>query len=163
MTLSLRGRLLIGVISLVVLGLLVSDIATYVLLQDSLLGRIDNQLTSRSDVEAASSVISRQCRSGPSGAVAFPVNTVTELLESDGSVQVSCIVGVFGSTPNAAPVLPRNLHPTGSDDPLTPITVAGTGEVHQYRLTAWSENSFNGQTVVLAIPIDDVPARIGWS
>ena len=160
MTLSLRGRLLIGVISLVVLGLLVSDVATYVLLQESLLGRIDTQLTSRSDVEAATSVISRECRSGPSGAVAFPVNTVTELLGSDGSVQVSCIVGVFGSTPNAAPVLPKNLHPTGSDDPLTPITVPGTGEVHQYRLTAWSENSFNGQTVVLAIPIDDVPATL---
>lgn len=160
MTLSLRGRLLIGVMSLVVLGLVVSDVATYALFQNSLLSRIDNELTSRTDVEAATSVLSRDCRVGPGGAVAFPVNTVAELLASDGSVQLSCIVGVFGSTPNAAPVLPKNLHPAGSDQPLGPTSVEGTGEVHQYRLTAWSENSFNGQTVVLAIPIDDVPVTL---
>ena len=44
MTLSLRGRLLIGVISLVAVGLLVSDVATYLTLQSSLVGRIDDQL-----------------------------------------------------------------------------------------------------------------------
>jgi hypothetical protein len=44
MTLSLRGRLLIGVISLVVAGLLVSDVATYLVLQSDLLQRIDTQL-----------------------------------------------------------------------------------------------------------------------
>ena len=161
MTLSLRGRLLIGVISLVVLGLVVSDVATYALFQNSLLGRVDNELTSRTDVEAATSVISRNCRVGPGGAVAFPVNTVAELLASNGTVQLPCIVGVFGSTPNAAPVLPKDLHPTGSDQPLSPMTVEGTGEVHKFRLTAWSENSFNGQTVVLAIPIDDVAVTLG--
>src|SRR5207237_9180487 len=47
MTLSLRGRLLIGVISLVVIGLLVANIATYALLKHSLIVRIDYQLTNR--------------------------------------------------------------------------------------------------------------------
>src|SRR2546426_12835978 len=45
MTLSLRGRLLIGVISLVVIGLVGANIATYVLLKNSLIGRVDYQLT----------------------------------------------------------------------------------------------------------------------
>ena len=160
MTLSLQARLLIGVVSLVILGLVVSDLATYALFQNSLLSRIDDQLTSRTDVEAATSVLSRDCHVGPGGAVAFPVNTVAELLAPDGSVQLPCIVGVFGSTPNAAPVLPKNLHPTGNDQPISPMTVNGRGDVHQYRLTAWAENSFNNQTVVLAIPIDDVPATL---
>ena len=159
MTLSLRGRLVIGVISLVIVGLLVSDVATYVLFQNSLLGRIDNQLTSRASVVAAANVIAHDCRAN---AVGFPANTVAALLAPDGSVQLSCTAVVFGGPPpNSAPVLPKNLHPTGTDQPVSPITVSGTGGVHQYRLTAWAENSFNGQTVVLAIPIDDVPTTLG--
>jgi len=47
MTLSLRGRLLIGVIALVAVGLLVSDVATYTLLNRSLVGRIDDQVKIR--------------------------------------------------------------------------------------------------------------------
>jgi two-component system OmpR family sensor kinase len=46
------------------------------------------------------------------------------------------------------------------DQPVNPVTVQGTHEVHQYRLTDWAENSFNGQTVIFAIPIDDVPATL---
>src|SRR6266481_3228086 len=45
MTLSLRGRLLIGVMSLVVLGILVFDFATYATMQSFLLSRVDSQLT----------------------------------------------------------------------------------------------------------------------
>ncbi|HET7420665.1 MAG TPA: HAMP domain-containing sensor histidine kinase [Candidatus Dormibacteraeota bacterium] len=160
MTLSLRGRLLIGVMSLVIAGLLISDAATYLLFQTSLLGRIDNELVSRTSVEAAASVISHDCRTGPGSTVGFPVNSVVELLAPDGSVQLACVVTVFGSPSSAAPVLPQNLHVAGSDDPIAPVTVAGTGGVHQYRLTAWAENSFNSQTVVLAIPIDDVPTTL---
>src|SRR5206468_8246871 len=44
MTLSLRGRLLVGVIVLTVTGLVVSDVATFTSLQNFLVGRIDTQL-----------------------------------------------------------------------------------------------------------------------
>lgn len=161
MTLSLRGRLLIGVMSLLVLGLLVSDVATYLLFQNSLFGRIDTELTRRTTVESAASVLHSDCHGAPGSTGGFPVYTVTELLAPDGSVQIACRVGGFGSTSsNAAPVLPKTLRTAGMDQPVSPITVSGTGEVHQYRLTDWSENSFNGQTVVFAIPIDDVPATL---
>src|SRR2546429_8979567 len=43
---------------------------------------------------------------------------------------------------------------------FSPITVAGTGEIHQYRLTDWSEGRFGGQTVVFAIPVDDVATTV---
>jgi two-component system, OmpR family, sensor kinase len=161
MTLSLRGRLLIGVMSLVVLGLLVSNVATYVLFQNSLIARIDNELTRRTTVDAASAVLRSDCHGVPGSAGGFPTNTVVELLAPDGSVQLACRVGGFGSTPSsAAPVLPKTLHTGGMDQPVNPITVQGTHEVHQYRLTDWAENSFNGQTVIFAIPIDDVPATL---
>ena len=158
MTLSLQGRLLIGVMSLVIAGLLLFNVAIYQLFQNSLMGRIDDQLTSRNSVVSAANLVSHDCRGS---APLFPTNTVAALLAPDGSVQLSCTaLGFGGAAPNAAPVIPKNLHPTGNDQPLSPITIPGTGEVHQYRLTAWSENSFNNQTIVLAIPIDDVPATL---
>ena len=53
MTQSLRGRLLIGVISLVVLGLLISSAVTYLTMQHFLLQRLDDQLWSRAGKEVA--------------------------------------------------------------------------------------------------------------
>ena len=162
MTLSLRGRLLIGVISLVVVGLLLFDVAMYLLFQSSLVGRVDDELTRRSTVDAAVSVLSHNCRGEPGSAGGFPTNSVTELLAKDGSVQLACRVGGFGSAPSSsAPVLPARLQTAGPDQPVTPMTVAGTGGVQRYRLTDWAEGSFGGQTVVFAIPIDDVTATVG--
>ena len=161
MTLSLRGRLLIGVVSLLVVGLLVADAATYVLFQNSLTDRIDGELTSRSTVDVAYNVLRNNCRAEPGSAAGFPANTVTELLSDDGSVQLACRVGGFASGgSNATPVLPKSMPATSLDQPVRPMTVAGTGAVHRYRLTYWSENSFEGQVVVFAIPIDDAQATL---
>ena len=161
MTLSLRGRLLVGVISLLVVGLLAADAATYVLFQSSLTGRIDAELTSRSTVDVAFNVLRNNCRAEPGSAAGFPANTVTELLNDDGSVQLACRVGGFASSSSGAgPVLPKSMPATSFDEPAQPITVAGTGPVHRYRLTYWSENSFEGELVVFAIPIDDAQATL---
>ena len=162
MTLSLRGRLLIGVISLVVIGLLVSDIVMYVLLQSSLTARIDDQLNARSTVDTAVSVISHGCGAGPGSAGGFPTGTVTELLGSDGSVVTACRVGGFGnSASTSSPLLPKSLHGAGGDNPVSPFTVTGTGNVSRYRVTYWTEDSFSGQFVVFAIPFDDVTDTLG--
>src|SRR5260221_10062179 len=83
MTQSLRGRLLIGVISLVVVGLLISDVATYVLFQRSLLDRIDTELTARSTVDTAVFVLSGA--RGPRPAADYPAGTVAELPAQGGS------------------------------------------------------------------------------
>ncbi|HEV3101661.1 MAG TPA: ATP-binding protein [Candidatus Dormibacteraeota bacterium] len=160
MTQSLRGRLLIGVLSLVVVGLLVSDIATYETLQSSLFNRINDQLQARSTVNTAVAVLGNpDCRPGPGGASTdFPSNTVTEWINPDGTVFRACRVGL--STSAAIPVLPKTFHNSGIDNPGTPITVAGTGGVSQYQLTSWSENSFGGQTVVFAIPLTGLQSTL---
>jgi two-component system, OmpR family, sensor kinase len=164
MTLSLRGRLLIGVIALVAVGLLVSDVATYAALQSSLITRIDDQLRARSTVDTAVAVISNQCRTlGPARGSAgdFPSGTITELIGSDGSVIIPCTTGQLGNTVSSAhPVLPRSLPNAGTDNPAAPITVEGTGGVSQYRLTAWPENTFGGEFVVFAIPLTSVQATL---
>jgi two-component system OmpR family sensor kinase len=162
MTLSLRGRLLIGVISLVVIGLVVSDVVMYVLLRNSLTSRIDDQLTARTTVETAVVVIQHECGAGPGAAGGFPTNTVTEHLAADGTIVTACRVGGFGgSASTSSPVLPRTLQSNGLDKPVAPITVAGTGSVHQYRVTYWAEDSFGGDFVVFAIPFDDVTDTLG--
>ena len=163
MTLSLRARLLIGVISLVVLGILLFDVAMYLLFSSSLIGPLDTQLTRRSTVDAAVSILSHNCRGEPGVASGFPVNSMAELLDQNGSsVVLACHSVSFGGTPsNAAPVLPKHIQTAGPDQPINPMTVGGTGGVDHYRLTAWAENSFGGRTVVFAIPIDDVNATLG--
>jgi two-component system, OmpR family, sensor kinase len=162
-TLSLRGRLLIGVISLVVLGLLISDIVTYAALQRSLLNRIDDQLASRSTVNTAVAVLnSPDCQlRGPGGSTSFPPGTITELIGPDGSVVAACRVQQFGSsTSTAKPVLPSSLPKSSTDTPSTPYTVDGTGGVDHYRVTNWPENSFPGDLVVFAVPLTETQSTL---
>ena len=157
MTQSLRGRLLIGVISLVVVGLLISDIATYLTLQSSLLSRIDEQLVARSTVNTAVAVlISPNCSvRGPGSSTNFPAGTVTERIGPDGTVLAACYVQQFGSTSTATPVLPKSLPQTPADTPTQPVTVEGTGGISRYRITHWSEGSFPGDVVVFAVPLTE--------
>ena len=164
MTLSLRGRLLIGVISLVAVGLLVSDVATYLTLQSSLLGRIDEQLKNQSTVDSARTALLNFpiCRGrGPGSGTNFDPGTITELIGSDGKIVAACGVQSFGApASNAAPVLPKSLPSAGTDNPAPPFTVAGTGGVSQYRMTDWPENSFGGQFVVFAVPLTPVQTTL---
>jgi two-component system OmpR family sensor kinase len=158
MTLSLRGRLLIGVISLVALGLLVSDFATYGLLQSSLISRIDGQLIGGHN--EANLALGGQGR-GPEQPSRFPTGTVVQLMGLDGTAVVTKVSTPFGSTPSSArPILPKPLPNAGMDKPAAPITVRSTEGDSQFRLTDWPENSFGGQFVVLAIPLTDVTSTL---
>ncbi|TAN33173.1 HAMP domain-containing histidine kinase [bacterium] len=162
MTRSLRGRLLIGVISLVATGLLISDIATYAALQSSLIGRIDRQLGTRSMVDTAVAVIAGQCtRRVPGAPAEYPAGTVAELIGLDGTVVTACTLQ-FGSTSTrpASPVLPKPLPTAGIDTPAPPFTVSGTGGVSQYRMTDWPENLFDGQYVVFAVPLTEAQSTL---
>ena len=164
MTLSLRGRLLIGVISLVAVGLLVSDVATYLTLRSSLVGRIDDELKSQSTVDTARAALLNYpiCHGrGPGSGTTFDPGTITELIDTDGKVVAACGVQAFGATAsNAAPDLPKTLPNAGTDTPAPPYTVEGTGGVSQFRVTDWPENSFGGQFVVFAIPLTPVQTTL---
>src|SRR4029077_5443677 len=121
MTLSLRGRLLIGAISLVVVGLLISDIPPHELLQSSLISRVDSQLMSGHN--EAVGALGGSGR-GPAQPSQFPTGTVVELLGLDGSVVAAKVTTTFGATPSSArPILPRTLANAGIDRAAAPITV----------------------------------------
>jgi two-component system OmpR family sensor kinase len=169
-TLSLRGRLLIGVIALVAVGLLVSDVATYVTLKSSLVSRIDEQLKSQSTVDTARTALANYpiCHGrGPGSVTTFDPGTITELIDTDGKVIAACGVQAFGAaSSNATPVLPKTLPNAGPDVPAPPFTVDGIGGVSHFRVTAWPENSFatptapGGRFVVFAIPLTPVETTL---
>lgn len=159
MTQSLRGRLLVGVISLVVVGLLISDVATFASLQRFLISRVDDQLTS--NWQAAVGVLGGPDE-GPRSSFGFPPGTVIELISPNGTlVAPPSILTTPGSTPSSAlPVLPHSLPNYGMDKPSAPFTVAGIAGVSQYRVIDWPEDSFRGNFVVLAIPLTEVRSTL---
>ena len=159
MTLSLRGRLLIGVISLVVLGLLVANIATYLSLQSFLISRVDDEL--KAGVTEVANTLGAPGR-GPVQHTAFPVGTVAELLGPDGTVLTTKVVGQgFGTVTSAVvPVLPKTLPNSGLDVPAPPFTVAGSDGKTQFRMTDWPEGRFGGDYIVLAVPLTDIQSTL---
>jgi len=155
MTQSLRGRLLIGVISLVVVGLLVSDVATYTALQNFLVGRVDAQLRTAHNT-AISALGGPNQGPGPTGGGGLPADTVVELVAPGGAALDAKRLAFPGqSTSTALPVLPKPL-PAASERSPAVLTLAGTGGVSQYRAAIWPEDLFGGNYVVLAIPLGEV-------
>lgn len=160
MTRSLRGRLLIGVVSLVALGLLVLDVATYTALQGFLFGRIDQQLTTGQNA-AVTGLGGQPGGRGQTQSSPFPPGTVVELIGSDGAVLLTGVSRAFGEAPSTArPVLPQSLPKSAMDTPGPPFTVPGTNGVAQFRITDWPENFYQGEYIVLAIPLTDVRSTL---
>jgi two-component system OmpR family sensor kinase len=160
MTLSLRSRLLIGVIALTVAGLVVSDIATFTSLQSFLVGRIDTQL-GHGHTEATRQLGGPGAGSGERQGSTFPVGTVVERVRPDGTVVGFAVTYPNGSTPSEArPVLPKPLPDAGSENPVAPYSVPGTNDVSQFRVTDWPESFFGGDYVVLAIPMTEVQTTL---
>jgi two-component system, OmpR family, sensor kinase len=159
-TRSLRGRLLIGVVSLVALGLLVLDVATYTALQGFLFGRIDQQLTTGQNA-AVTGLGGQPGGRGQTQSSPFPPGTVVELIGSNGTVLLTGVSRAFGEEPSTArPVLPQSLPKSAMDTPGPPFTVPGTNGVAQFRITDWPENFYQGEYIVLAIPLTDVRSTL---
>jgi len=157
---SLRLRLLLTLAPLFIVGLVAADIGTHTALQSFLISRVDDQLRSgHRSVELA-----LEGRSfgggGPGGSpISLPAGTYGELLTPDGApVAAQSFSGPFGySDPSTYPVLPTTLPPRTSQSPAF-LTVDGTGTVSHYR--AYVETADNGDTLVVAVPLDDVDSTL---
>ena len=164
MTRSLRGRLLLGLIALVVGGLLVADLATYSALQQFLIGRVDKQLYD-SHNSAPDYVIGELehggdvGRPGPPGS-ALPTGIYVEIRAPNGSSVRQAFPG-FGEPASARPILPSTFA-AGPDGTSAPFTVQGTGGVSQYRVLAetLTRGPAAGDVAVLAIPLTDVQSTL---
>jgi len=157
-TQSLRGRLLIGVISLVVIGLLILDVATYTSLQRFLTGRVDDQLLGSHNT-AISALGGPNEGPGPQTGNGLPEDTIVERVSPNGTLVLARRLQFAQSTSKALPVLPTTLPSANERNPAI-STLAGTGGVAQYRAAIWQEDLFQGDTVVLAIPMTDVASTL---
>ena len=159
MTQSLRGRLLIGVISLVVVGLLILDAAIYASLQGFLTNRVDDQLHGAHNT-AISALGGPSEGPGPQSSGGLPENTVVEIVTPTGTVVVAEVLRFPGSTPSTdLPVLPKPL-PNAAETSPAITTLAGTQAGTQYRAAIWHEDLFQGNDVVLAVPMGDVQSTL---
>ena len=160
MTRSLSGRLLIGIVSLVAVGLLVADVATYTALQSFLISRVDVQLSTGHNAAVAGLGGSPQANGLPPGST-FPADTIIERVQPDGTVLDAKRLAFGGtSSSSALPVLPKPL-PSGTEKNPTVLTLNGINGVSHYRAAIWPEDSFRGEFVVLAIPLLDVESTLG--
>jgi two-component system OmpR family sensor kinase len=153
MTVSLRARLVVGLAALVLGGLLVADVVTYVSLWSQLQGRVDTQL-SLATQQAVDELSGQQPgrhigqppggldRGGPPGFA-----TWQELATIDGTALLSPIDRTDSSNPPQLPV------PLSSVAPDTPQTVSGTSG-SQWRLLVEPQN--DGTYVVVAVSMSEV-------
>ncbi|HEX6348828.1 MAG TPA: HAMP domain-containing sensor histidine kinase [Candidatus Dormibacteraeota bacterium] len=162
MTLSLRARLLLGLVALVVVGILVADLATYASLKTFLYQRVDKQLTTSDDDVVHQLNSSYEPHGpGPGGeggpAQSLPAGTYAAVLAPDGSVVADLVTTAFpGQTPTSArPVLPR---PSGGGQAIS--TVAGRGGIAHYELLVEPLYKPPGDYLAIAIPLTDVDSTL---
>jgi two-component system, OmpR family, sensor kinase len=171
--LSLRARLLMATVVLVVAGLLVADAATYALLRSSLISRIDEQLQGANSF--ARRVLTEEGGFPPSDlrSNAFPLRagrarpaglpvTLLELVDPTGSVIDSRAFGL-GSVASP-PVLPSGLPGSSAGSGVEPGMRAFTASAeppstHRYRVLASAAPGGTG-TIVVAVPLAEAEATL---
>src|SRR3989442_2710012 len=158
MTQSLRGRLLIGVISLVVIGLLILDVATYTSLQRFLTNRVDDQLLGSHNT-AISVLGGPSGGPGPQTGGGLPEDTIVERVSPNGTVVLAKRLAFAPTTSKARPVLPNTL-PAGSERNPVISMLAGTGGVSPYPAAIWQQDLVHGETMVLLIPLTGIPSTL---
>jgi two-component system, OmpR family, sensor kinase len=162
--LSLRGRLLIGLVALAAVGIGVAGLVTYAEQRSFLLTRVDQQVgDSRIPVSVALNLIHPQGAASSSRAAAGGGAPGT--FESSGTYAI--VVGAngkviethsftYGETAASPPALPRQL-PTSQFSTRQPhlFTVSSqAGSNLTYRAAAFALK--DGQTLVIAVPLHDV-------
>jgi len=160
---SLRARLLAGLLGLSLAGLVAVGGGTYLALRSFLLDRVDQQLvTAQRLVNAA--LASGHGASG--GTVdtrllrqVAPPNTFLQLRDRANRIEASLQIGPTGE-PTPAPRLPAALHPAAGGRSASVVSfgaeaIRGTG---RYRVqTSWlPAGAGSAGILVVAVPLDDV-------
>jgi two-component system OmpR family sensor kinase len=162
--LSLRARLLLGVIALAAVGLVVADVATYSSLRSFLLDRVDSTLESaHRGVEAA--VFGGGPGAGPQLGGSIPGDYV-QVRRLDNSVVVGAAIPAFpGAKTEPPPKLPAKISipptPTlGSGDRVRYLTVPATSGGGRYRVRASIERQASHYILVIAAPLSSVDSTL---
>jgi two-component system, OmpR family, sensor kinase len=165
---SLRGRLLGGLLGLCVVGLLAAGVGTYVALHSFLYSRVDQQLLAarRSAGESLGAGQRSPPTIDPSLLRGIAPDTFVEVRNRANHVVALSRAGFRGALA-PAPKLPAVLHPPATAKSGVPFVTAAlrfdSGAVSgsgSYRVLVSSLGP-SGLTLVLAVPLADVSATLG--
>jgi len=154
---SLRTRLLAGVLVLVAAGLMVASIATYAALRSFLTTRVDEQLV------AAAAPVGRELLFGSRPGVRttskaiVPLGTYAQLRNGDGEVTAT-LTSTFGDASDPPPELPSDLPPMNGATKRLFSVDAQSGGSPRYRVlaTPLSGESPEDGALVVALPLREV-------
>jgi two-component system, OmpR family, sensor kinase len=160
---SLRLKLLLALIGLVVVGLAASGVVTYTTLRTSLLQRVDQQLSdARSPVGHLAKEPGGPFQFGPPGSLSLlPSGTYGELLDASGHPAGRPILisygGASASPPSLPSVLPRPGKSASEPDVFTTRSVNGS---LQYRVLVQRASvidpDLGSGILVVAVPLTEV-------
>jgi two-component system OmpR family sensor kinase len=161
--LSLRSRLVLGVIALAAVGLAVANVATYASLRSFLIEQTDRDLN-ESHFSVERDLSRHGCGRGDGGS---PPGTspgdYIEVRDSTGDVYCDRQVTGFGEEEKSPPDLPSRLDDVTSHlgpDEAAYLTVDAIDGGSRYRVRAWTDD-YSGTTLVLARSLEDVDATLG--
>ncbi|MDQ3681165.1 MAG: HAMP domain-containing histidine kinase [Actinomycetota bacterium] len=156
---SLRARLLAGVLVLVAAGLVVASVATYAALRSFLTTRVDEQLV------AAAAPVGRELlfgsrpgvrTTGTTGKAMVPLGTYAQLRNGNGDVTAT-LTSTFGDAGDPPPELPQALPmPDGGNKRMFNVEAQGGGARYRVLATPLSGGSPDDGSLVLALPLREV-------
>jgi two-component system, OmpR family, sensor kinase len=146
---SLRIRLLLGLLGLVAVGLVATNVLTYRALHAFLLDRLDEQVVAAVD-PVASRLLSTDRRSQPSRA-AVPGGSYGAVYDGAGTVLARAYLGSEGEFES----LPEPVLEEGDLDRRTPFTTEAVGQETGFRVLVRPLTGGTG-TLVVAVPMRDV-------
>ena len=159
--LSLRARLVLGVIALATAGLAVANVATYASLRSFLLDRTDESLRAAERGSGRGVPFAVACpRDDGRAPPGTSPGDVIEVRAPGGEVVCSGEVSALGEAPSSPPVLPETI-PVSGGAPGSEVffTVPSEDGDSRYRVRASVEGR-GGAVVVHATPLDDVDATL---
>jgi two-component system, OmpR family, sensor kinase len=157
---SLRARLLITSVVLVAAGLLVANVATYRLLSNFLLDRVDDQLVAAQGPVLDSLQFEGDIPGHPTPTFLVPPGTYAEVRNGSGAPLVWKFFG-YESKADLRPVCPRNLPGSTSSPTQGPrfFTTTADGGDPTYRAVAAALTPGPG-TLIVAVPLTEVSATL---
>jgi two-component system, OmpR family, sensor kinase len=155
--LSLRARLVLGVIVLAAAGLAVAGVATYASLRSFLFDRTDQTLAD-SSVGIARGLLEGHCDSGGRPLPGAAPGDVVQLRTADGSVVCTLQVTRFSEAPASPPELPAELPSAGLGERAEYLTVPAVNGGGRYRVRV--SEAPGGGAFLHATQLDDVDATL---
>ena len=148
---SLRTRLLLGLLGLVSVGLVASDFITYRFLQSFLMDRLDEQVQAAVD-PVASRLSAGERRSPPLNRTPIPGGTYGAVVDNDGNVELSRPFGYEGEDLESLPQPRLTVGDLGRREPFTTPAVERAAPGFRVVVVPLSSTA----NLVVAVPMNDV-------